>query len=113
MTTLKRFVFDVVLPALVACWVASLAFGAISGVSGYGAVAQLTAELSNHQAELEEISDRRRVLERRADMLNPAQLDPDMVDERIRVVLGYAHEQDIILPQDELRRLVKEAKHAE
>ncbi|MEO0878674.1 MAG: septum formation initiator family protein [Pseudomonadota bacterium] len=110
MINVKRFVLDVVLPALIACWVASIAYGAISGVSGYGAVAELKKERTDRQAELDALIDRRLVLGRRADMLNPSQLDLDMVEERIRVVLGYAHQDDVILPQDELQRLIEAEK---
>ena len=100
------FLKEVAAPALIACWVAWLAYGAIAGAAGYRALAQLREEAAAEAAALEEVRARRQALERRADLLNPRSIDPDMVDERVRAVLGYAREGDIVLPAKEVERLL-------
>ncbi len=96
---------DIVVPSLFACWIAYMAYGAVAGAAGYRVLRSLEAEVSARAVELAEIERRRAALEKRANLLNPRSLDPDMVDERVRAVLGYAREGEIVLPRSELRRL--------
>lgn len=107
MRSLGRFLRDVAAPALLACWVVYLAYGAVAGAAGYRSLRELRAEADAKAAELAEIKDRRRTLELRADLLNPKSLDPDMVDERVRAVLGYAHKDDVVIPKAELERMLR------
>ncbi|HOP19121.1 MAG TPA: septum formation initiator family protein [Parvularculaceae bacterium] len=105
-----KFFTDVVAPVLLALWVAYLGYGAIAGAAGYRVLAELRAEADEKQTALDEIIEKRRVLERHADLLNPKSVDPDMLDERIRAVLGYAHPDDIVVPREELQRMLKKAR---
>ena len=45
--------------------------------------------------------------------VNRRSLDPDMLDEKIRSVLGYAAEGDIVIPRDEFERLLENARKAQ
>lgn len=105
-----RFFRDVAAPALIACWIAYLGYGAIAGASGYRVLAELREEAAEKRAALEAARARRAILAHRAELLNPRSLDPDMIDERIRTVLGYARPDDIVIPRDELDRLLKAAE---
>ena len=105
-----RFFRDVAAPALIACWIAYLGYGAVAGASGYRVLSELRTEIAAKRAVLEEARARRLILAHRAELLNPQSLDPDMMDERIRAVLGYARPSDIVMPRDELERLLKAAK---
>jgi cell division protein FtsB len=113
MRKFTRFFRDVFAPALVACWVAYMAWGAVAGASGYRALAELRKEAAAKEEALADLTARRLTLSQRADLLNPHSLDPDMADERIRAVLGYALEGDLVLPRDELDRMLKAAQEAE
>ena len=104
------FFKDVAFPALVAAWVAYLGYGAIAGAAGYRNLTDLKLEAEQKRIELEELRERRMTLAQRADQLNPKSLNPDMIDERIRAVLGYASDGDIVIPADEVKRLLKEAE---
>lgn len=108
MRQLNRFLLDVAAPALFSCWIVYMGFAAVAGASGWRALAVLAGNVAVAEAELKTLVDRRKALERRADMLNPRSLDSDMVDESIRTVLGFAHEEDLVLPRDELRRLAED-----
>ncbi|MEE2689989.1 MAG: septum formation initiator family protein [Pseudomonadota bacterium] len=89
---------------------AYLAYGAVAGAAGYRSLHELRAERDAKAAEVAAIKERRKTLELRADLLNPKSLDPDMVDERVRAVLGYANKDDIVIPRAELDRVLKSKK---
>jgi len=93
-----KFLFDVVAPSLLLCWAAILAYTAFVGDSGYYALSALDAALAEKETEVEMLRARRMALEKRADLLNPKSLDPDLMDERIRIILGYSREGDIVVP---------------
>lgn len=57
--------------------------------------------------EVDLLRARREALEKRADLLNSKSLDPDLVDERIRSILGYSREGDIVITRQELDRALK------
>jgi cell division protein FtsB len=105
MRRLGSFARDVIVPALFACWIAYLAYGAFAGAAGFRVLRDLNIELDARRAEVAELEARRAALEKRADLLNPKSLDPDMIDERIRAVLGFAREGDIVIPKSEFERL--------
>lgn len=110
MRKINRFFWDVVAPALLACWVAYLGYGAIAGAAGYRVLTELKSEAAAKRAELDKIRARRLSLEKHADLLNPKSLDPDMLDERVRAVLGYVEPGDIVVPKSELDRMLDEAR---
>lgn len=106
MRRLGAFARDVALPALFACWIVYLAYGAVAGAASYRTLKGLNAEIAARKAELAEITARRRALQKRAELLSTKSLDPDMIDERARAVLGYARSGDIVLPRSEIERLL-------
>jgi cell division protein FtsB len=59
---------------------------------------------------LDELQARRAELEKRADLLNSKSLDPDLLDERIRSILGYSREGDVVISRRELDRLLENPK---
>ncbi len=105
-----RFLLDIAFPALVMCLTGILVWGATASDTGYRALGQLQDEAETKTAELDALKARRQELEKRADLLNPKSLDPDILDERIRTVLGYSREGDVVIPRRELDRLLNEEK---
>ena len=93
----KQFVFGVMIPALMMCWAAATIYSAVAGNAGYGALARLQKEVAAETAELDGLRAHREALEKRADQLNSKSLDPDLIDERIRSVLGYSKDGDIVI----------------
>ncbi len=108
MRRLGSFVRDVVAPALFACWIAWLAYTAVAGAAGIRALGDLKSDIAARRVELAKLTAQREALARRADLLSPKSLDPDMVEERIRAVLGYARDGDLVIPRSELDRLLAE-----
>ena len=105
-----RFLFDVAAPALFICWIAWLSYGAVAGSTGYRALRTLKAEVAAQSAEVDRLADKRAKLELTARQLNPRSLDPDMVDEKIRSVLGYVGEDDLVVPRDQLEEILNAAQ---
>lgn len=105
-----KLFFDIVAPALIVCWTAFLAFDAVAGPTGLRALKEARAEVQAKRADVAALVARREALERTADQLNRRSLDPDLLDEKLRTVLGYAAEGDIVIPRDEFDRLLDRAR---
>ena len=105
-----RFLLDIVFPALVMCLTGILVYGATASDTGYRALGKLEEEVEAKTADLDALQARRIELEKRADLLNSKSLDPDILDERIRAVLGYSREGDVVISRRELNRLLSEEK---
>jgi len=104
-----RLLVDVIAPAFIACGVVYFGYGAVVGATGYRALQSLRAEVDARAAEVDALSEERRKLEIVARQLNPKSLDPDLVDEKIRTVLGYVDEGDVVIPRDQLQEILAEA----
>jgi len=99
----KQFLFGVVVPALMMCWAATIIYSAVAGNAGYGALTRLEADVEAKAEEVDALRTRRETLQQRADQLNSKSLDPDLVDERIRAVLGYSAEGDVVISRKTLK----------
>ena len=102
-----RFLVEIVFPALVLCWAAALIYSAVAGPTGYRALSALETALEEEAEAVDGLKARRAALAKRADLLNSKSLDPDLVDERIRAVLGYSRDGDVIIPRREADELLR------
>lgn len=102
-----RFFSDIVAPTLLVCWAAISLYNAAAGEAGYGALADLRLEAAEKAATVDALRARRLAMEARADMLASKSLDADMADERIRAVLGYAAQGEMIIPRNDLEAALK------
>ncbi len=105
-----RFLLDIAFPALVMCLTAILLYSAVVSDTGYRALASLRHDAEVKAQSLDELQARRAELEKRADLLNSKSLDPDLLDERIRSILGYSREGDVVISRRELDRLLENPK---
>lgn len=80
----------VVGPVLAIFAIVYFAYHAVQGERGLIALWHLNARIETARHSLVGASARRRTLERRVRLLGGATLDPDMLDERARVMLNYA-----------------------
>jgi cell division protein FtsB len=85
---------------LAACLVAYFAFHAVNGDRGFNAWVHLKQELERAHAVRAELRQERASLERRVGLLQPDHLDPDMLEERARLLLNYGRPDDymVLLP---------------
>lgn len=94
-------------PLFVAAYIAYLTYGAIAGAAGFSALQRLKVEEAALKAEVDAITNRREAMQKQADLLNPHSLDPELMEERIRAVLGYARKGDIVIPRAEIDRVLR------
>ena len=73
------------------------AYHAIRGERGVIALRQLSHQVELAQLEYYKIKSQREELEHRVSLLHPDSLDPDMLDERARVMLNYGLKNDIVI----------------
>ncbi len=70
---------------------------AFTGAHGLRAQADLDKQLATMQGELTRLKAERAVWERRVSLLRADKLDPDMLAERARALLGYVDPRDAVL----------------
>ena len=84
-------------PFLLILMVAYFGISFVQGDRGLLAWIRLNDEIAVAQADLGELQAQRAVLEHRTRLLRPDGLDLDMLDERARALLGFAHRDEIVL----------------
>lgn len=65
-------------------------FHAINGDRGVLSMVALEKELAIARAELQDVSSERHALQNRVEKFRPNHIDPDLLDEQARKVIGYA-----------------------
>jgi cell division protein FtsB len=88
-------------PALVLSVAYYLGYNLIQGERGLLAWTDINQELETNRAELERLQMERQALEHKVSLLRPDNLDPDMLDERSREVLGLADKNEVIIFLDD------------
>ncbi|HEX5213252.1 MAG TPA: septum formation initiator family protein [Pseudolabrys sp.] len=80
-----------------ALFVGYFAANAFTGNHGLRAQADLEQQLGSMQGELTHLKAERALWERRVALLRSDKIDPDMLDERARALLGFADPRDLVL----------------
>lgn len=84
-------------PVLAATVFAYFAYHAVQGDRGLIAWIKLNQQVQEARIERDRITARRSALAARVRYLQPATLDADLLEERTRAVLGYVHNDDMII----------------
>jgi cell division protein FtsB len=94
----RRIILTVLaLYSFAALFIGYFGVNAFTGAHGLRAQADLDHELAVMQKELTHLKAERAVWERRVSLLRADRIDPDMLDERARALLGYVDPRDITL----------------
>ncbi len=80
-----------------AAFIGYFAVNAFTGNHGLRAQADIDQQMAAMQQELRQVKAERAVWERRVALLRPDRLDPDMLDERARALIGYVDPRDLTL----------------
>jgi cell division protein FtsB len=83
--------------AFAALFIGYFGVNAFTGAHGLRAQADLDRALAHMQAELTGLKAHRKAWERRVSLLRSDRIDPDMLDERARALLGFADPRDVVL----------------
>lgn len=90
---MRRFAFSLGCIALIGYF----SYHALHGDNGLIAWQALEQDAAQLREEIARAEARRALLERNVALMRPESLDPDMLDERARQALNYAHPNDITI----------------
>lgn len=96
---LRKRARQITLPILGACVFGYFAYHAVQGDRGIIAWMVLNQQIREASAAQAELAAERATLERRAKLLRPDSLDPDMLAERARIMLNLAHMDELVIPR--------------
>lgn len=104
---LRRRAGQVIGPVAGISMVVYFAYHAVQGNRGFIQMGKLDRQVSKLSEELQTVRAQRMRLQNRVQLLNPGSLDPDMLEERARLLLGYGRTDEwvIMVPKDEVRPL--------
>jgi|SRR5690242_4916701 cell division protein FtsB len=95
-TRLKSVLTGLVLYAVAALLVSYFGMNAYTGKYGLNARQELDQEITALTSELVQLKKERAKAEQRVSLLRANGMDPDMLDERVRWQLDYAHPRDVV-----------------
>ena len=91
----KRWKF--ILPLIGLAVTGYFAYHVVHGTRGFIAWQARAGEVAELERKAAKLRHQRMTLERRVNLLSPASLDPDMLEERARILLNYSHPNEIIV----------------
>jgi len=94
----------VVGPVLGVCAVGYFAYHVVHGDRGLIAWWNIKQRVTAAKAILAETRGKRETLEHRVQLMNPGSLDPDMLEERARLMLNYGYSDDIVVLEGKRRK---------
>ncbi len=87
-----------ILPTVLAASVVGyFGYNALHGERGFLAWRELKGDLAVAQTVEAQIAERRAQLDRRTALLRADNLDPDLLEERAQVLLGYGYSRDLVV----------------
>ncbi len=72
-------------------------YNVIVGDRGLLSQWRLADEVAQLERKFDDLKQRRAALEQKVSLVRPESLDPDMLDERARIILNMAHPNDITI----------------
>lgn len=94
---LRQRAKHVVGPFLGIVLVSYFAYHTVHGDRGVLALIQMRERLATAEQRLSKLQFEEARWERKVKLLHPASIDPDMLDERVRLMLGYAEADDKVV----------------
>ena len=95
---LSKLIFPVIGMSLLAYFT----YHILQGNHGWFAWKTLEKELEKSQKELAQLREDHEALKNKVSLLRPESLDEDMLDERVRTMLGTAKPNEIVVIDDEV-----------
>jgi cell division protein FtsB len=91
-------------PVLGICAVGYFAFHVVHGDRGLIAWWNIKQRVSAAKQALAVTQGERETLERRVQLMEPGTLDPDMIEERARLMLNYGYADEIVILEDQNKK---------
>ena len=93
----RRRTFDIILPGVFLCLIAYFGYHAVQGDLGLLSYLKLNRQIETLEVEAASVAQERATLEHRVRLMSPEGIDPDLLDERARNDLGFAHPEDVVI----------------
>jgi cell division protein FtsB len=94
---MRRNLFDIIVMAMCLLLFGLYGWHAQYGPRGFDNQASLMGQVVTLESERDGIRARREALEARVSLLRPETIDPDMLDEMARRVLGFVRQDDVLV----------------
>ena len=94
---MRRHAKQVVVPVLAIAVLAYFSYHAIQGDRGLFAWMAYNQQLKQTRALADAVAAQRGELENRVARLSSSSLDPDLLDERVRAMLNYADQDEVVI----------------
>jgi cell division protein FtsB len=94
---IRRAVQRIVGPLIGCLAVAYFTYHLVNGERSLLAWRHMDVEIAEAEGRLAQLQGERATLERRASLLRPDHLDPDMLEERARAILNFARPDEIVV----------------
>lgn len=94
---LRRRARHAIFPVLSACAISYFGYHAVRGEYGLVAYLRLKQQIASLDAERRDLATQHEKLEHRTNLLRSESLDPDMLEERARILIGLAHPNDAVI----------------
>ncbi|MEJ8573178.1 septum formation initiator family protein [Microbaculum marinum] len=99
--TVRYSTAGILIPIIGIAVIGYFVYHGLNGARGFWASQQREAEVAVLEKELADLRKERDILEQHVALLRPESLDPDMLEERARVLLNVAHPNDIVIMRAE------------
>jgi cell division protein FtsB len=94
---LLRQMRDAIAPVIGISVIGYFVYHSIEGQRGLSAYVRLTERLGEARSELNGLERERTAFERRVSLMRPEHLDPDLLDERARLILNLGRPDEIVI----------------
>ena len=97
LSEIKSRIRYILWPTIWATLIFYFSFHILQGERGLIAYWQINSEVSAAKSIRNMLLKEKSILENRVNLLSPKSLDPDMLEERVRVMLGYSQANETII----------------
>lgn len=79
------------------CLCVYFSYHAIQGERSYLSLLSLNSTIEKTEVEYQALKEQRQALEKKVVMLRPSSINRDLLEERVRAVLGYRHGDELVI----------------
>ena len=107
MEVFSKRTLNIAATILGACIVGYFLYHTVEGERGWFAMLRLKNEVAAAQNRLSQLQQEHRDLDHEVQLMRPSSIDPDLLDEKSREMLGYSKSNEIIVltPKDGLDKM--------
>jgi len=97
---MRFYLTKLIFPLIALILIIYFGYHLIQGGHGWLAWKQLESKLNDSKSKLDTLNQEQETWENRVKLMRPETLDPDMLDERVRHVLGNVKENEVLVIEE-------------